>query len=204
MKQIIYILSLLFASMPSMAADYNVRDFGAKGDGTTLDSHAINDAISAAVTKGGGRVVLPTGTYLSGTIRMKSNIELHLEAGAILLATEDKLAYDKSEPFNFPEYQDGGHTYFHNSLIWAEGGQNISITGPGMIDGSGLTKKDTERAGNVQGGSIGTGDKAIALKQCSNVIIRDLTIFRGGHFAIIVTGCERGNIDNVTIYTNRD
>lgn len=204
MKQIIYILFLLFASMPSMAADYNVRDFGAKGDGTTLDSHAINDAISAAVTKGGGRVVLPTGTYLSGTIRMKSNIELHLEAGAILLATEDKLAYDKSEPFNFPEYQDGGHTYFHNSLIWAEGGQNISITGPGMIDGSGLTKKDTERAGNVQGGSIGTGDKAIALKQCSNILIRDLTIFRGGHFAIIVTGCERGNIDNVTIDTNRD
>ena len=152
MKQIIYILFLLFASMPSMAADYNVRDFGAKGDGTTLDSHAINDAISAAVTKGGGRVVLPTGTYLSGTIRMKSNIELHFEAGAILLATEDKLAYDKSEPFNFPEYQDGGHTYFHNSLIWAEGEQNVSITGPGLIDGGGLTKKDTERAGNVQGG----------------------------------------------------
>jgi polygalacturonase len=73
-----------------------------------------------------------------------------------------------------------------------------------MIDGEGLTKKDTEKAGNVQGGSIGTGDKAIALKLCRNVLIRDVTIFRGGHFAIIVTGCERGTIDNVTIDTNRD
>ena len=113
--------------------------------------------------------------------------------------------YDESESFGgFPEYQDGGHTYFHNSLIWAEGQDNISITGRGMIDGEGLTKKDTENAGNVQGGSIGTGDKAIALKLCTNVLIRDITIFRGGHFAIIITGCEKGTIDNVTIDTNRD
>ena len=73
-----------------------------------------------------------------------------------------------------------------------------------MIDGVGLTKKDTEKGGNVQGGSIGTGDKAIALKQCKNILIRDVTIYRGGHFAIIITGCERGTIDNVTIDTNRD
>lgn len=73
-----------------------------------------------------------------------------------------------------------------------------------MIDGDGLTRNDTEKAGNVQGGSIGTGDKSIALKRCSNVLIRDVTIFRGGHFAIIATGCEMVTIDNVTIDTNRD
>ena len=56
----------------------------------------------------------------------------------------------------------------------------------------------------MQGGSIGTGDKAIALKQCRQVTIRDITIYRGGHFAIITTGCEIGTIDNVTIDTNRD
>ena len=56
----------------------------------------------------------------------------------------------------------------------------------------------------MQGGSIGTGDKAIALKLCRNVLIRDITIFRGGHFAIIATGCDIGTIDNVTIDTNRD
>ncbi len=202
----ITLVSLLLAATEAMAGIYNVRDFGAKGDGTTLDHQAINRAIDEAVAHGGGMVLVPNGTYLCGSIRMKSNVELHLTAGAKILAAPAKMkAYDESESFGgFPEYQDGGHTYFHNSLIWADGAENVSITGRGMIDGQGLTKKDTERAGNVQGGSIGTGDKAIALKQCRNILIRDITIFRGGHFAIIITGCERGTIDNVTVDTNRD
>lgn len=198
--------ALVLALMPAFAfADFNVRDYGAKGDGKTLDSPAIDKAIEACVKQGGGKVVLPAGTYLSGSIHMKSNVELHLQSGCVILAASQSMgAYDKSETFGFPEYQDGGHTYFHNSLIWAEGQENISITGHGMIDGLGLTKKDTEKGGNVQGGSIGAGDKAIAFKQCKNILIRDITIYRGGHFAIIVTGCERGTIDNVTIDTNRD
>jgi len=205
MRKLFASLTLLLTVMTVAANDYNIRDYGAKGDGKTLDHTAINQAIEAAVAKGGGRIVVPTGTYLCGSIRLKSNIELHLMAGAKILAAPAKMkAYDESEVFGFPEYQDGGHTYFHNSLIWAEGQENVSITGRGIIDGEGLTKKDTERAGNVQGGSIGTGDKAIALKLCKNILIRDVTIFRGGHFAIIVTGCERGTIDNVTIDTNRD
>ena len=187
------------------ASSYNVRDYGAIGDGKTLDHTAINQAIEKACNNGGGQVVLPAGTYLCGSIHLKSNVELHIMAGAkILAAPAEMKAYDESEVFGGPEYQDGGHTYFHNSLIWAEGQQNISITGRGMIDGEGLTKHDTEKAGIVEGGSIGTGDKAIALKLCRNVTIRDITIFRGGHFAIITTGCDIGTIDNVTIDTNRD
>jgi len=206
------------AAGTALSSVFNVRDFGAKGDGRTLDSPAINAAIEAAVKAGGGQVLLPAGTYLSGSIRLKSGIDLHLSAGCKLLAANPKNfrgqtnlggdgggLYDESESFGgFPEYQDGGHTYFHNSLIWAEGQHNVSITGHGMIDGEGLTKKDTEHAGNVQGGSIGTGDKAIALKLCRQVTIRDITIYRGGHFAIIMTGCDLSTIDNVTIDTNRD
>ena len=208
MKRKIFIVIMLLP-ISLMAANttgvYNVKDYGAKGNGKVLDHEAINIAIEAANKAGGGQVYLPSGVYLCGSIRMKSNIDLHLSAGAkILAAPAEMKAYDESEVFGAPEYQDGGHTYFHNSLIWAEGQHDISITGRGMIDGEGLTKRDTEKAGNVQGGSIGTGDKAIALKQCRNVTIRDITIYRGGHFAIIVTGCEIGTIDNVTIDTNRD
>ena len=205
-KQLITLFFTLCCGVAAAAGVYNVRDYGAKGDGKTLDSPAINAAIEAAVRDGGGQVLLPAGTYLSGSIRLKSNIDLHLSAGCTILAAPASMkAYDPSESFGgFPEYQDGGHTYFHNSLIWAEGQTNVSITGHGMIDGQGLTKKDTEKAGKVQGGSIGTGDKAIALKLCRNILIRDVTIFRGGHFAIITTGCDRGTIDNVTIDTNRD
>lgn len=196
---------LLFMTASAAGPVYNVKDFGARGNGKALDHKAINKAILACSQAGGGQVVLPPGTYLCGSIRMKSNVDLHLYAGATILAAPDSMkAYDESEEFIGPEYQDGGHTYFHNSLIWAEDQQNISITGYGMIDGEGLTKKDTEYEGEALGGSIGTGDKSIALKCCRNVTIRDITIYRGGHFAIIMTGCEKGNIENVTIDTNRD
>ena len=205
-RELLSIICCLYCCLASASHIYNVCDYGAKGDGKTLDSPAINAAIEAAVKDGGGQVFLPSGTYLSGSIRLKSNIDLHLSSGCTLLAAPSSLnAYDPSESFgNFPEYQDGGHTYFHNSLIWAEGEVNVSITGHGMIDGKGLTKKDTETAGQVHGGSIGTGDKAIALKLCRDVTIRDITIYRGGHFGIIMTGCSLSTIDNVIIDTNRD
>ena len=206
MKKII----LMFMMMVGLVAhassvDYNVRDFGAKGDGKTLDHQAINAAIDTCVAHGGGRVVLPAGTYLCGSIRLKSYVELHLMAGAKILAAPASMkAYDEAEEWVGPAYQDGGHTYFKNSLIYAIGQEHVSITGRGIIDGEGLTRKDTEKAGVVHGGNIGTGDKAIALKLCRNILVRDVTIYRGGHFAIILTGCELGTVDNVTIDTNRD
>ena len=212
MKQLMMTMMLLAVGVVRVGAQgvYDVRNYGAVGDGQTLDSPAINAAIEAAEKGGGGQVLVPAGTYLSGSIRLKSNIDLHLSAGCTIVAADpkqfpDERVYDESESFGgFPEYQDGGHTYFHNSLIWAEGQTNVSITGHGMIDGQGLTRKDTENAGHVQGGSIGTGDKAIALKLCRQVTIRDITIYRGGHFAIIMTGCDLSTVDNVTIDTNRD
>lgn len=206
-KTLVSVLACLSIGIAARAADvFNVKDFGAKGDGVTLDSPAINAAIEEAVANGGGQVYLPAGTYLSGSIRLKSNIDLHLSPGCVIKAAPASMkAYDESESFGgFPEYQDGGHTYFHNSLIWAEGANNVSITGHGMIDGEGLTKHDTEKAGIVQGGSIGTGDKSIALKLCRRVTLRDFTVYRGGHFAVIMTGCDLSTIDNLTIDTNRD
>lgn len=180
---------------------FNVRRFGARGDGKHLDSPAINKAIEAAAKAGGGTVYLPAGTYLSGSIRLKNNICLELDAGATLLGAPQELrAYDPPEPFEGPAYQDGGHTYFHNSLIWGENLTNVGITGRGMIDGGGLTRRDR----NVGQGPINMGDKAIALKLCQNVLIRDITLFHGGHFAILATGCDRMTLDNVTIDTNRD
>ena len=198
-----FLFTLLYINVSATIA-YDVRVYGARGDGKTLDSPAINSAIDACAGEGGGTVVLPAGNYLCGSIHLKSNIELHLTPGATIIATDQQGAYDESEVFGGPEYQDGGHTYFHNSLIWAEGQTNVSITGRGTIDGRGLTRHDTETAGNVQGGSIGMGDKSIALKLCRNVLIRDITIYRGGHFAIIITGCDYATIDNVQIDTNRD
>ncbi len=220
------VLSPLLAASSALPADapsgpfYNVRSFGATGDGKTLDSPAINKAIDACAEAGGGTVLLPAGTYLSGSIRLKSNIHLLIDAGATLLGAPQNLgAYDPEEPFEGPAFQDGGHTYFHNSLIWGENLTNISITGQGMINGGGLVSGDGNedrlsgysnfgRANAVPAQTNATpqrlGNKAIALKLCRNVLIRDITIFHGGHFAIIVTGCDNLTVDNVTMDTNRD
>jgi polygalacturonase len=182
-------------------APLNVRDFGAIGDGQTLDSPAIDRAIAACAGAGGGTVCLPAGIYLSGSIHLTNNLNLFLDAGAVILGAPQSLhAYDPPEAFEGTAYQDGGHTYFHNSLIWGEGLTNVSITGPGMINGGGLVKQDK----GVGKGSIGHGDKAVVLKLCRGILLRDFTIFHGGHFAVLATGCDNMTVDNVTMDTNRD
>ena len=126
-KRISTLLCLLALAMTSMQAkDYNVKDFGAIGNGKVLDHHAINTAIDSCVAHGGGRVVLPAGTYLCGSIRMKSHVELHLMAGSKILAAPASMkAYDEAEVFEGTAYQDGGHTYFKNSLIYAIGANDV-------------------------------------------------------------------------------
>jgi len=210
---------LTIAAVKLQAADsasFNVRDFGAVGDGTNLDSPAINKAIDAAVAAGGGTVFVPAGTYLSGSIHLQSNIHFEIGAGATILgAPQEMNAYDETEPYTLGGYQDGGHCYFHNSLIWGENLTNVFITGNGMISGGGLTRSDKVLDKMVgfdkfnppvtnSAAPVRLGNKAIALKLCKNVIIRDVTIYHGGHFAILVTGCDNTTVDNVTMDTDRD
>lgn len=200
------------ASAPRTSGNFNVRDFGAVGDGRQLDSPAINQAIEAASAAGGGTVTIPAGTYLSGSIHLRSNINLFLDSGATILAAPQSMkAYDPAEPFVGQAYQDGGHTYFHNSLIW---GENVTISGTGTINGRGLVSNpklldhlngyETPIPPTPSTDDLRIGNKAICLKLCRNVLIRDITIFHGGHFAILATGCDGMTITNVTIDTNRD
>ncbi|MDE3212442.1 MAG: glycoside hydrolase family 28 protein [Bacteroidota bacterium] len=184
---------------------YSVRDFGAKGDGIHLDSRAINLAIQAAAKAGGGKIIIPAGTYLCGSIHLESRITLELAEGALLIGAPPGLkAYDPAEKFPFPQYQDGGHTFFHNSLIWGVDLQDVSIVGHGRINGGGLTARDKDYSAPPDGGSIGTADKIIALKLCKRVLIEGITIYHGGHFAILVTGCDQVTLDHLLIDTNRD
>ncbi len=196
----LYTLVGLLLCTQVQAKFYDIREFGAVGDGTTLDTDAINKAIEAAAAAGGGTVYFPAGTYASFSIRLKSNISLYLDHGATLLAAEptETQGYDPAEPNKWGDlrYQDFGHSHWHDSLIWGEGLENISILGPGLIYGKGLRKWDSDRPG--------VGNKAVALKLCRNVIIRDVTFLMGGHFCILPTGVDNFTIDNVKIDTNRD
>jgi polygalacturonase len=183
-----------------------VREYGAKGDGMSLDSPAINEAIKAAALAGGGTVVFPAGTYLCYSIRLKSKVSLELGIGASIVAADPpppgKPGYDLAES-NQPweNYQDFGHNHWHNSLIWGENLEGVAIQGPGLIWGKGLSRGEGE--GPVAE-TPGVGNKAIALKNCRNVLLRDFAILHGGHFGILATGVSNLTIDNLKIDTQRD
>jgi polygalacturonase len=178
---------------------FDVKSFGAKGDGTTIDSGAINNAIQAAATSG-GTVYFPAGTYASYSIRLQSNVALYLAQGATILAATPTATegYDPAEPGAGNPYQDFGHSHWHNSLIWGENLENIAIYGPGTIDGKGLISSGDLESAPLQ------GNKEISLKLCRNVLIQDITMVNGGHFCILPTGVDNFRIDGVVIDTNRD
>lgn len=223
---IVATLALLTAlSAPAQSAPgttgkvaFNVRDYGATGDGVTLDSPAINKAIEACAAAGGGTVWIPAGTYLSGSIRLTNKLNLVIDAGATILAAPAEMnAYDFTEEWKGQAYQDGGHTYFQNSLIWGVGLTNVSITGRGLIYGKGLTRSsalfdkmnkfnvwDKPDAPRTNLPPVRLGNKAIGLKLCRDVLLRDFTIYKGGHFGVLATGCDQLTIDNVTMDTERD
>lgn len=200
----IRILLSVFATLMCLAVNasghFNVRDFGAKGDGTHIDSPAINAAIDAAATAGGGTVYFPAGTYSSYSIRLKSNISLYLDHGAVLKAAvpTEKEHYDLPED-NWSTYQDFGHSHWKNSLIWGIGLHDITIQGFGLIDGTeGITR------GQAKMNGFPAANKAIALRECRNVTIRDISMLLCGHFAMLLTGVDNLTIDNVRCDTNRD
>jgi polygalacturonase len=179
---------------------YDVTAFGARGDGKTLDTAAINQAIAAAAVSG-GTVRFPAGSYLSYSIRLQSNVGLYLGHGCALVAAEGN-GYDAAES-NQPweNYQDYGHNHWHNSLIWGEQLHDVSISGPGRIWGKGLSRGEGPPP---QAETPGVGNKSIALKNCRNVLLRDFSILHGGHFAVLATGVDNLTIDNLRIDTNRD
>ena len=187
---------------------FDVRTYGAVGDGKTVDTPAINKAIEAAAAAGGGTVVFPAGNWLCFSVHLKSHVGLYFAQGATIVAAESPLpgattgynggTYDPAEP-NTPweDYQDYGHNHWHNSLLWGENITDISITGPGTIYGKGLSFGANRAArGNYPiyiAEQAGVGNKAIALRNCHNVLLRDFSILKGGHFGLLLTG--RDTID---------
>jgi polygalacturonase len=218
------------APSPGATGIFDVRTFGARGDGKAIDTPAINAAIAAAAEAGGGTVLLPAGTYASYSVRLKSHVTLRIGEGATLLAAEpspERGQYDRPEPNEHDLYQDFGHSHWQNSLVWGIGLEDVAIEGPGRIDGAGLTRRGpgarwSRKAGDrplsmgvAVGGQgdpeaaalkamEGQGNKAVALKLCRHVRLRGFSILGGGHFALLATGVDDLTIDNLAIDTNRD
>ena len=189
---------------------FDVRAFGAKGDGTAIDTPAINRAIEAAGATG-GTVRFAPGQYLCYSIHLRSNVALYLEQGAVIIAADplpegEAGGYDDPEPEQpWEAYQDYGHNHWHNSLIWGEGLHDISIYGPGRIWGKGLSRSNDPKSKNpANRRTSGVGNKTMSLKNCRNVQLRNFQILQGGWFGILATGVDNLLIEGLTIDTNRD
>jgi hypothetical protein len=179
--------TILFATLcPILAAatTVNVKDFGAKGDGVTKDTPAIQKAIDDAEKQGGGTVMVPPGRYLSGTIHLKSQVTLYLDNGATILASPDNADFDPYETLPFKSVSDNETTYFHYGLVTAENVHNIAIVGQGVIDGNRTRRR---------------GPKTVSIKLCQYVTIRGITVQNSPNYSISFWGTDYVDIDGVTI-----
>lgn len=199
MTKFIYILFLLVLSLSSYAQRiYNVVDYGAVGNKIADDAKAIQQAIDECSANGGGTVLLPANhTFMSGPLCLKSNVDLHLEATAVLLANPDEGIYKLSA---FGENRGEGMMW-----IYANGADNISITGKGTIHGNGIAFMGKELDDSYELKPVTTFDPrphVLTLTDVKNLTIRDITIRDGAYWTVHLIGCDGAVIDGINLLNN--
>ena len=157
-----------------MSSIYNVKEFGAKGDGVTLDTEAIQKTVDACAEAGGGTVTLPTGTYLCSTFYLKSRITFEVGQGAVLLGSKNLSDYGAFTDKEFCRVA-GCAGYFIRGINL----EDVTISGPGVIDGNEAVREDGNR-----------GPMTILFEDCRDVTVRDITIIRAPGWCTTFVECE--------------
>jgi len=197
MKQLL--LTLLFTlsagSMATHAADYNIVDYGAKNDTTVLSTHALQQAIDACAQAGGGRVVVPTGSYTTGSIVLRSHVELYLETGATLYGST-RLADYQPQRTNYMSLRTWGSTI---QLIFADGQDDITISGRGTIDGRGAAfPKLTWDDEGI------TRPHLLRFISCRDVSVSGVTLRNSGCWMQHYLACDRVTISGLRIFNRNN
>lgn len=171
---------------------WNPYEFGAKGDGKTVDTKAIQAAVDSCYSSGGGKVLLYGGTFVSGTIILRSNITLHVEAGARLRGSND-LDDFPIFPSQYPSYT--GTFVTNKMMIYAEDAQNITISGRGTIDGNG----DYWLNGPYGSPSFSIRPRIIHFRGCENVHVHDITLYNSASWVQTYQSCTNMVIEGITV-----
>lgn len=179
---------------------FNVNDCGARGDGLTLDTAAIQCAIDSCSAAGGGTVYFGPGKYLSGTLHLKSNIRLYLEAGSILLGSDDIADYNEIPRTNPEE-----HKLPYWFLLYGENLQNVTIEGRGCIDGQGREFWTEQKINHVVLAPKPQRPRSLlALFNCRDLVFRDVKLVNSACYTLWLVGCAEVNIDGLTILNPYD
>ena len=188
-------------AQPRAAADasrIDMREFGAAADGRTLDTAKINKAIETLAKQGGGTVVFPRGTYLTGAIYLLSNITLQLDAGATILGSTDIKQYPRNE-----QPCPGSIEWGRYALITARGQANVAIIGQGTINGQGsspqFTKKDMIAAGMTPNDAYLNRPFGLSFVECKHVIVRDIHLKDIAMWCEDYLGCDDVSVSGVTV-----
>jgi len=178
---------------------YNIRDFGAKGDGTTLDTAAVQAAIDACNKDQGGTVLVPAGVFVIGTIEMKSNVTLHIAHSGKLLGSADGKQYHAADaiPLSGDSTLGDGNV----GLIFAVNAQNIVIEGPGTIDGQGAQFRSPSRGVMPPAGISGSHRPYhLLFHRCKNLTIRDIFLFQSAFHSVRIIQSSYVKLDGIHIY----
>ena len=184
------------ADSPSSARVFNVREFGATGDGRTLDTKAIQKALNDCGKAGGGTVLFPAGTYLSQPLKIRTQTTMRLETGATLLATPHQSDFMKV-PGDWLKATSGGD---FKPFISGSDLTDVTLTGPGTIDGNGAVWwGEAEKARQIKPGYTLPRPNLIVLQRCQNVRMENITLQNSPKFHFVPTECEGVIVSNVTV-----
>lgn len=192
------LLSLLMITGLVKAADFNILKYGAVGDGTTLNTFAIQKTIDACYKSGGGKVIFPEGKFLSGTIVLKDNITIHFEKNAVLLGSTDLKDYKNLDPFTEGLGIDVGW-----ALLVAVDAKNIGLEGEGIIDGQGAEIKAKHILSDTrpEGERWGMRPFLVRIVRCNGVKVNDVTLKYAGAWTSHYFQSKNLYIKNVKIHS---
>jgi polygalacturonase len=196
-KQLVIVVCCLYAAVfTAKAQDYNILNYGAVNDSSKLSTVAINRAVEACFKRGGGRVVIPAGKYKSGTITLKNNVELFFSRGAELYASTSPKDFPRQAQPAYRSQKDPGGWY---ALIYAEGAENIGISGYGTIDGQGAQQHPRPK---LLGGDRDGRPRNILFISCQRVNIENITMRNAGIWNQHYLNCEDVKVTGIQVFNH--